>query len=182
MSYRSPYKVTDGHKYAPSIPTLFYKLTVKILDTSYKGVFAEEFIPSGATVGIDGGTVVTSIDDVFPEKKYAVLIGEDLWLAPNDYDNMEALFYLNHSCDPNLARMGSLVYVTKKNIQPGEELLIDYAPFVTGFRNWTLECECKSSNCRKIITSKDWQNPELAKILWKEWLPFIQKKIISGSK
>ena len=59
--------------------------------------------------------------------------------------------YINHSCDPNLySRLvdGHVLYFSKQQIAPGEELTVDYlfspdAPRVS--------CHCGSPTCRGSI-------------------------------
>ena len=114
------------------------------------------------------------------EKNYVALIDDGLWLAPGDYEKLETIFYLNHSCTSNVARYGGLVYVAKKDIEVGSQLTIDYAPLISDFGDWSFDCLCGNTNCRKKITSKDWEDPEIAHQLWLEWLPYVQKKILAG--
>ena len=61
--------------------------------------------------------------------------------------------YINHSCDPN---SGVKKYdnewwlVAMRNIDKGEEVVWDYS--TTMFNDdWEMVCNCRSSNCRKII-------------------------------
>lgn len=178
MSRRSPYKVPNGTQFAPEQPSIYCEVSVREVSLGYRCLIAEAKIPRGTIIARDGGTVVTSIEDVLPEKKYAVLIDDGLWLALNNYDDLDALSFMNHSCESNVARIGGLVYFAKADIAPGDELTIDYAALASNFQNWTLQCGCGSKRCRKTVTSLDWQNPLIAKELWNEWLPFIQKKIL----
>ena len=132
-------------------------------------------------IGLEGGFVVTSVDDVPKGLAYAAKFDEGLFLAPSDYSKLDFLAYLNHSCDSNVARIGGLLYIAKKDIPAGGELTIDYAPLVTDVENWKLECLCGVKSCRKTITSDDWKNSAIAKKLWNEWLPYVQKKILGAS-
>jgi uncharacterized protein len=59
--------------------------------------------------------------------------------------------YINHSCDPNLvARIvkGHILYVSRRDIQPGEELTVDYH-FEKKVEK--IQCKCGASNCRGTI-------------------------------
>lgn len=180
MSKTSPYALKDSGLFVPSSPQEFFKTEVRTVDQGYFGVFAIEQIPQGAIIGIDGGTVVSSVEDVPPEKRYAVLITEGLFLAPNDYEHLENFWYLNHSCTANVARIGGLVFVAKKMITIGEQLTIDYAPLIAGVPQWTMDCLCKAPSCRGRISGEDWRDPKIADHLWHEWLPFIQKRILAN--
>ena len=174
---RTKYEMNDSENYAPRTSTCYFDVEVRSDTQGERGIFAREFVPAGAVVARDGGRVVTSIEDVLSDRNYVALIGEGLWLAPLDAENLESIFYLNHSCESNVARIGGLVYVAKRDIEPGQQLTIDYAPLVSDFKGWKLICQCGSEVCRKVITSLDWMEPRLARELWTEWLPYVQKKI-----
>lgn len=171
-------EVPDGLDLAPRREKVFCELIVKESSIGSKGVFAGEPLSKGRVIARDGGVVVPSSFKDFPRYGYAVLIEENLFLSPRNYDDMAPISFMNHSCDANVARIGGMVYVAKREISRGEELTIDYAPLVSGFNDeWFLDCQCGSDRCRKRITANDWRDPALAKALWDEWLPFIQKKI-----
>lgn len=62
--------------------------------------------------------------------------------------------FINHSCEPNVeARIikGHILYMSMREIQPGEELLIDYR------FDWSVEkvpCHCGAPKCRGLINIK----------------------------
>lgn len=59
--------------------------------------------------------------------------------------------FINHSCAPNVyARIvrNHILYIAKRTIEPGEELLIDYR-FEKDME--TVPCSCGASNCRGTI-------------------------------
>jgi len=59
--------------------------------------------------------------------------------------------YVNHSCEPNLVSRivrGHILYVALRDIQPGEELTIDYR-FDKDVEK--VVCRCGSANCRGTI-------------------------------
>jgi SET domain-containing protein len=62
---------------------------------------------------------------------------------------------INHSCDPNLRSSilnGHILYISKRLIQPGEELTVDYR-FSDEIER--VRCSCGSKNCRGEINLKD---------------------------
>ena len=62
--------------------------------------------------------------------------------------------YINHSCEPNLwaeIDRSRVHYISKRRIQPGEELLIDYMFSKSDER---VECHCGARNCRGTINKK----------------------------
>jgi SET domain-containing protein len=59
--------------------------------------------------------------------------------------------YINHSCDPNLvARIirGHILYMSRRDIKPGEELTVDYQ-FDKQVERVT--CRCGAAKCRGTI-------------------------------
>lgn len=149
-----------------------------IHNLDFYGFFALEPIVAGTVMGINGGQVLLNVDDIPQEPGYAEMITEDLLLAPRDYQNMEDLWFTNHSCDSNMARLGGLVFIAKRFIAENEEITIDYAGLVTD-PTWEMSCRCGSPQCRHQVTGNDWRNPKIAKALWQEWLPYIQKRIVA---
>jgi hypothetical protein len=179
-SLPSRHEHPHGAWLAPERPRIFAALEIRPDHNGGLGVFAGAPIAAGAVVAVDGGVVLESIADLPAGKRYAVMIGEDLFLAPRDYDELEAVWYFNHSCHSNLARLGGLVYSAKRGIRAGEELTLDYACLVAGFPDWRMACSCGAEGCRHEITSEDWRRPELARALWPEWLPHVQRRILGA--
>jgi SET domain-containing protein len=59
--------------------------------------------------------------------------------------------YVNHSCEPNLVTRivkGHIIYISARNIKPGEELTVDYRFDKKVER---VECKCGTSKCRGTI-------------------------------
>ena len=69
------------------------------------------------------------------------------------------MLYSNHSCDANLGLRGNIVFVAIRDIRAGEELTHDWC--MTDDDSYEIECKCGSPNCRRILSGKDWQRPEL---------------------
>ncbi len=62
--------------------------------------------------------------------------------------------YINHSCEPNLwaeIDRGHVHYISKRRIQPGEELLIDY---MFAKDEEKVPCHCGAKTCRGTINKK----------------------------
>lgn len=77
-------------------------------------------------------------------------VSKRVWIDPGD-----SIFrFLNHSCNPNAAIVGTKTLIARRDIEKDEEITIDYS-MTDSDENWTLEyrCRCKSKNCRKIIKS-----------------------------
>lgn len=61
---------------------------------------------------------------------------------------------INHSCEPNLisrVMKGHVLYMSLREIKPGEELTIDYNFSDTGERT---PCSCQASNCRGVMEKR----------------------------
>jgi hypothetical protein len=82
---------------------------------------------------------------------------------------------LNHACDPNLGWAGD-VLVTLREVEPGEELVVDYAMSVTD-PGWFLRCHCPSYRCRQMVEGTDWQIPQLQQRYAGHWSPRVQALI-----
>jgi D-alanine-D-alanine ligase-like ATP-grasp enzyme len=64
---------------------------------------------------------------------------------------------LNHACDPN-AWFEGLNVVARRDIQPGEQITMDYSMFF-GEEMPLFECHCDSPTCRGIIRGTDYLEP-----------------------
>ncbi len=97
-------------------------------------------------------------------------IGEDLWIDPGD-----SIFrYLNHSCDPNCAVVGTKTLVARRPILQDEELTIDYS-MTDADPHWQLTCLCKSTQCRKTISAIQTLPPKVVE----EHLPYVPDYFLS---
>jgi len=129
-----------------------------------RGLFAKASIAKDEVVAVKGGHVVDR-ETVRPEitptlGPVEIQIGDDLFITPvTDEERELSMLYSNHSCDPNLGIRGEITFVAMRNIRAGEELTHDWA--MTDDDDYSIECKCGAPNCRKILTGKDWQRPEL---------------------
>ena len=62
-----------------------------------------------------------------------------------------------------------------REIRAGEELTHDWA--MTDDDHYSVECNCGAANCRKILTGKDWQRPDLQKSYAGYFLAHLAHKI-----
>ena len=75
--------------------------------------------------------------------------------------------YINHSCDPNcyfyVVGKRAILY-SLYDIREGSELTFDYSTTSTKLLDeWQMECKCKSSKCRKMISGYQSLPKELKK-------------------
>ena len=105
-------------------------------------------------------------------------IAEGLVIAPvTAAERAGSMDYSNHSCEPNIAIQGQIVFVAMRDIAAGEELTHDWA--TTDDNDDAMTCRCGRPTCRGTISGKDWMRPELqAKYRgWFCW--YLQRKIDS---
>jgi len=129
-----------------------------------RGLFAKASIAKDDVVAVKGGHIVdreTLRREITPRLgPVEIQIDDDLFIAPvNDEERELSMLYSNHSCDPNLGMRGEITFVAMRDIRAGEELTHDWA--TTDDDDYSVECQCGAPNCRKILTGKDWQRPEL---------------------
>ncbi|PYL66534.1 MAG: SET domain-containing protein-lysine N-methyltransferase [Verrucomicrobia bacterium] len=77
--------------------------------------------------------------------------------------------------DPNLGVRGEITFVAMREIRAGEELTHDWA--TTDDDDYSLECKCGAPNCRKIVTGKEWQRPELQRRYAGYFSAYLARKI-----
>jgi len=141
------------------------------------GSYAIEPIAKGTEVVGFGGSVTTrDILDTLPDDQQhrSIQVAGELYLTPSA--NREPGDMINHSCDPNLGLLGSMVLVAMRDIEVGEELTFDYATCDDSDYD-EFDCLCGTTSCRGRITGQDWKLPELQEkyALW--FSPFIAAKI-----
>lgn len=130
-----------------------------------RGLFSKHEIKAGEVVVVKGGYILTKAqrDEIGKELGPSeIQITEDLFIGPVTIRQREGgMMRLNHSCEPNLALQGQVVYVALRDIGIGEELTADYA--MTDDEPYEMNCRCGSQSCRGIITGFDWQKPKIQK-------------------
>ena len=144
-----------------------------------KGLFAKAPIKKGEIVAVKGGHILDQKkwNELEPALGSAeIQISEDLFIAPVNREQREgSMLYTNHSCDPNIAIQGQIVFVAMRHIDTNEELVHDWA--TTDDLDYVMQCNCGSPNCRGIITGKDWMRKDLQE-KYKGWFCwFLQRKI-----
>jgi len=145
-----------------------------------RGLFATADIAKGEIVAVKGGHIVSR--EVLRRKitpwlgPGEIQIGDDLFIAPvTDKEREGSMLYSNHSCDANLGLRGEITFVAMRDIRAGEELTHDWA--TTDDDDYSVECNCGAPNCRKILTGKDWQRPDLQKRYAGYFSTYLAKKI-----
>ena len=163
-------------------PSLSYrspKTEVRESPIEGRGLFATGAIEAGEIVAVKGGFILPAETwrQLEPELGAAeIQITEDLFIAPTSRAEREgSMVYLNHSCDPNCAIQGQIVFVAMRDVAAGSELTHDWA--TADDLDEEMECRCGSPRCRGTVSGKDWMRPELLERYagWFCW--FLQRKI-----
>ena len=145
-----------------------------------RGLFARADIAKEEIVAVKGGHVIdrkTLRENVTPRLgPVEIQIDDDLFIAPmTDEQRESSMLYLNHSCDPNLGMRGEITFVAMRSIRSGEELTHDWA--MTDDDDYSIECNCGAPDCRKTLTGKDWQRPDLQERYAGYFSTYLARKI-----
>jgi SET domain-containing protein len=148
-----------------------------------RGLFAIADIAKDEIVAVKGGRIVdrkTLREKITPRLgPVEIQIDDNLFIAPvTDEDRELSMLYSNHSCDANLGMRGEITFVAMRDIRAGEELTHDWA--TTDNDDYSVECKCGAPNCRKILTGKDWQRPELRERYAGYFSAYLVRKIAAG--
>lgn len=141
------------------------------------GSYATAAIAKGETVVGFGGSVTTReiLNTLTEDQRHrSIQVAGDLYLSPTV--NREPGDMINHSCDPNLGLLGSMVLVAMRDIEVGEELTFDYATCDDSDYD-EFDCLCGSDVCRGRVTGQDWKLPELQAKYAGWFSPYIAQKI-----
>ena len=144
------------------------------------GLFATADITKDEIVAVKGGHIVdrkTLREKITPRLgPVEIQIDDDLFIAPvTDEERELSMLYSNHSCEANLGIRGEITLVAMRDIRAGEELTHDWA--TTDDNDYSVECKCGAPNCRKTVTGKDWQRPELQRRYEGYFSAYLTRKI-----
>jgi uncharacterized protein len=150
-----------------------------------RGLFATANIQKDEVVMVKGGHIVdgtTLRKEITPTLgPVEIQIDDDLYITPAIADEREgSMLYSNHSCDANLGLRGEITFVAIRDISTGEELTHDWC--TTDDDNCSQPCNCGATNCRAIVTGKDWQRPDLQNKYAGYFAAYLQKKIDRASR
>jgi hypothetical protein len=136
------------------------------------GLFAGRAFDEGETVIVLGGTVIDDAELARLTPHSSLAVGEGVNLMQADDDPAQ---YGNHSCDPNLWLADEVTVATRRPVEAGEELTIDYATF--SVVSWQMGCSCGAASCRGVVTGDDWRRPDLRERYAGRFSPFINARI-----
>jgi len=155
------------------------KTEVRASPIQGQGLFARQDIATGEIVAVKGGHVLTraqwkALEPVLGPAE--IQLTEDLVIAPvRSEERHGAMLYSNHSCDPNIAIQGQIVFVAMRDIAPGEELTHDWA--TTDDDESRTECRCGAATCRGTVTGQDWRRADLQEKYRGHFSWYLEQKI-----
>lgn len=141
-----------------------------------KGMIAKEKIYKGEITYIKGGHILKR-DELFSSRTINsyLPIDDNYFIAAKAQEEEESIkLYNNHSCEPNCGLRGDITFVAIRDIEPGEELTVDYG-FIDN-EDYKFECTCGAANCRHHITGRDWRIPELQARYREYFAAYLQAK------
>ena len=152
-----------------------------------RGTFAKEFIANGQVVEIwgehwQGRRTVEYTDDRSAaedaKKRGLAVMQWDTSLFSIENRGADDGYFLNHSCDSSLWLEDPFTLTARRDIQPDDELTIDYALFEADERLIVLSnCACRTASCRNTVTGRDWQLREVQERYARHFSPLINAKI-----
>ncbi len=84
------------------------------------------------------------------------------YFAPEDFNYMSVPWNMNHSCSYNVGFDEVGNFVIARPVKTGQELMWDYGMGISDPK-YSLKCNCKTKDCRKMVTGNDWLNPKFVK-------------------
>ncbi len=142
------------------------------------GVFATSPIKAGELLVVWGGEVIARQDLVSmnPQlRRHAIQIEENLYLV--SHEGPEVGDFVNHSCAPNAGLSGQVSLIALRPIRSGEEICYDYA-MSDGSDYDEFTCSCGTESCRRKVTGRDWELPELQVRYAGYFSPYLQRRLL----
>ena len=84
--------------------------------------------------------------------------------------------YVNHSCEPNMWSVSAYELATRRPLDAGDELTVDYGT-ISDDTTFRMECTCGAATCRGVITGEDWRRADLQRRYARHWPPGLQQRI-----
>ena len=125
------------------------QISVRVSLIDGKGVFADEFIKKGQKIQYINGKRMKKVTKSSSDSKsidHWIGVGRFSWI---DTEGTPFRF-INHSCEPNAAIMGTKTVVALQDIQKDDEITIDYS-MTDADPHWGISCSCGTKNCREQI-------------------------------
>ena len=82
----------------------------------------------------------------------------------------------NHSCEPNLWPISTYEIATRRPVNSGDELTVDYGTTCDD-ATYQMVCTCGASSCRTVITGEDWRRADVQQRYAGHWPLGLQRRI-----
>ena len=129
-----------------------FKLSIRRSKIHRFGVYAQERIPANKKVIEYTGERLNRRDAKQRDRgDYTYLFAIDAYWTLDGAVGGSGAEIINHSCEPNLTSRvmkGHVLYMSLRDIKPGEELTVDYNFSKSNPRT---RCSCGAKNCRGTI-------------------------------
>jgi uncharacterized protein len=120
-----------------------------------KGCFAAAFFPRGRKIAEYTGERISrrEVARRVRTRRHRIMriCALDAYWSLDGARGGNGTHYINHSCQPNAYMRntrGHLVFMALRDIQPGEEITVDY---IATLHPDTKRCHCQAPNCRGTI-------------------------------
>ncbi|MBV8550699.1 MAG: SET domain-containing protein-lysine N-methyltransferase [Acidobacteriaceae bacterium] len=144
---------------SPSIDPRYARFGIKLAPSKIHrwGVYSTQFIPAGRKVIEYTGEKISRRETKrrADASNLIYLFTLDAYWTIDGSVGGSGAEYINHSCEPNLvARIlkGHILYMSARDIRPGEELTVDYHFDKKVER---VPCSCGAAKCRGTINVLD---------------------------
>ena len=166
----------------PSSPWLHDAIVVRDSAIAGQGLFSNETLDQGTVVIRLGGRLVDTDElrrliETSEHYVDTLTVFEDVHLV---LPALTTVHYGNHSCDPDLWHVGPYEIATRRHVDAGEELTIDYGT-QTGAPGFSMPCHCGAADCRGAVTSEDWRRADLRQRYAGHWVPALAERIDRGA-
>ena len=164
------------------------RLYVRRITPEFRGVFTQGPVREGEVLACYSGKIVTyeELSEYSEEDLvYNLQVGKNLFQLPLDLKERETTDFINHSCEPNCGMSDSITVVALRDLEPDEEITIDYASFNSGLIKGSsdnFECACGAPGCRGAVRSDDWRRPRVRLRLARYFSPHIKQLAEEGDE
>lgn len=145
-----------------------------------KGLFSKDRIErGGAILKMDGLVIKKSDfhDDIYCRYS-TVSVSDSEFLTRLLADAKTLDDFINHSCSPNSWLADEYTVISKVQIEPGQEITIDYAVWLDHPEYQPLgPCACGSASCRTWITGQDWRRMDVVRSNYGHFMPYLNTRV-----
>ena len=132
-------------------------------------MFADESIETGERIQYIRGKIGKKVTHNSRDSKKI-----DNWIGVGNFSWIQTagtpFRYINHSCEPNAAIVGTKTVIALRQIAKDSEITIDYS-MTDSDPYWSMDCHCGAKTCRGYIRPIYTVSPEV----FQHHMPYITK-------